>query len=281
MKNALIITSYKDFSQLKKMVDIYSKYFDCYIHIDKKSKNCDDFIQYANKKDNVFVVKKYKINWGSYKHISAFLYLLKIAVKTNKYDFFHLISENTFMCKSYSEFEDYFENHLLNNFIEVEPVKADYIINRYKYYHFLHLYNLGKVSGRKIDSAIRKIQIKLNIFPDRSYKYKGYIYCHINRDFANYVLKYLKSNNSYLKQLKSCNVPEEFFFQNIIMNSPFKDTLINDPLIFDRWIGESPNPEVLSEGDYDDIINSNAFFARKFSSSSDALFNKLICNKNL
>lgn len=103
-----------------------------------------------------------------------------------------------------------------------------------------------------------------------------------NTRFCALLFDYLLAHPKYRRQLKSCNVPEEFFFQNIIMYSSFRETVCNNSLIFSKWIGNSPNPEVIDERDFDNIAASGAVFARKFASGvSDELFSMLKTQNNL
>lgn len=67
------------------------------------------------------------------------------------------------------------------------------------------------------------LQIKLNIRQNVQFDYKGYVYCHFPLDAAREVLFYINNNETYIKKLKRCYVGEEFFFQNIFMNTKWKD----------------------------------------------------------
>ena len=77
MRHAFIITAYKDFEFIKKTVAVYLQEVDCYIHVDKKVTIPKEFKEWVDNTNGVYLFSKYKINWGSYKHISAVLYLMK------------------------------------------------------------------------------------------------------------------------------------------------------------------------------------------------------------
>ena len=71
---ALIITAYHDYSKLERNLKLYSKGFNCYVHIDANSKEFDEQkIAKLNEIDNVYVISKYKILWGSYLHMMAII----------------------------------------------------------------------------------------------------------------------------------------------------------------------------------------------------------------
>ena len=64
---------------------------------------------------------------------------------------------------------------------------------------------------------------------------------------------------------------DETLFQTIIMNSPFRDRVINNNYRYVEWskIKENGNPRVLTSNDYQKIVNSQMHFARKFDIEAD------------
>lgn len=63
MKQAVLITAYKDINQLTYLLDALYGKFSIYLHIDKKSKELTEtFIK--DKFPGINIIKKYKISWG-------------------------------------------------------------------------------------------------------------------------------------------------------------------------------------------------------------------------
>ena len=98
---------------------------------------------------------------------------------------------------------------------------------------------------------------------------KGYVYCHFPLDAAREVLFYINNNETYIKKLKRCYVGEEFFFQNIFMNTKWKNKVVNDCRIFDIWGKDRGYPAFLCKSDINDILDSEYEFARKFKPHSE------------
>ncbi|MDE5680304.1 MAG: hypothetical protein K2I01_07765, partial [Lachnospiraceae bacterium] len=146
MRHAMLITAYKDMNLLYELCKIYcDKFdFDCFIHIDKRTKVKKEVVNKLRSIGNVVVVQKYKVKWGSYYHPMAFVYLLQLA-QTEQYDFYHCISANTFVGKNKKQFYDFFEEHKNNNFVEIISFKGNEseaaISEWYKYYHYPFLYD--------------------------------------------------------------------------------------------------------------------------------------------
>ncbi|MDD3206703.1 MAG: beta-1,6-N-acetylglucosaminyltransferase [Lachnospiraceae bacterium] len=283
MKHALLITAYTDFTVLKNMVCSYKEHYDCYIHVDKKTKMPIEILQELNAYENVTIISKYKVNWGSYRHISAILQLMKLAVANGPYDYYHIMSGNTLIVKPVGEFDAFFQADRDKNYMEIIDFRGTEsekdIEEWFAYYHYPFLYNKkGKhhVFWDNVEYYFIKLQKKAEFRRKVSFSYKGYVYCHLNEVFVKYVLAYVKKNPKYLSQIKYCHVGEEFFFQNIIMNSEYKDTVINNPLIYDDWSAERERPAVLDMRDYPELQNPQVLFARKIGAASQELFSHFL-----
>lgn len=284
MKHAFLITAYTDFDFLKKTVEIYTsdERVDCYIHVDRKVKIPEDLKEWAGSRDRVRLFSKYKVNWGSYKHISAVLFLMRQALDRGSYDYFHIISANSFITGNISETLDFFEQgEGKTNYVQVVDLEEDdkdkVIDPWFIYYHFLHIYNKRSEKGYAFDKFFEKVQRKLGVRRKTRYKYKGLFYAHYTGEFVEYALKYVKEHPKYLRNLKMCNISEEFFFQNILMYSPFKDKVYNSHLIYDVW-NAGGVAQFLSEADYEKIKRGEYLFARKFGKGSEKLF-EMICRE--
>lgn len=285
MRHAFLITAYRDFDFLKRTVEIYTtdSRVDCYIHVDKKVNMPKDLEEWGRNQKRTYLFSEYKVNWGSYRHISAVLFLMKQALATDQYDYFHIISANSFITKSIDDVLSFFEQNEKNtNYVQVidldEDDKNRVIDPWFIYYHFLHIYDKRTEKGNSFDKLFEKIQRKLGIRRKTRYRYKGLLYAHYTREFVEYVLRYIEERPEYLRNLKMCNISEEFFFQNILMYSPFKNTIYNNHLIYDVW-NSGGVAQFLTEEDYFKIKSGEYLFARKFGKESEKLF-KMICTEN-
>jgi hypothetical protein len=86
------------------------------------------------------------------------------------------------------------------------------------------------------------------------------------RDAAAYITKYVAGHGAFWKDLGWCQVPEEFFFQTIFMNSKeWRSHVENRELRYMDWTkGDGASPSYLTEKDYDAVRDSGCVFARKF-----------------
>lgn len=286
-KHALIITAYQEIDFLIELLCVYSKYFFCYVHIDKKTKLGNSDLKRIEKIPNVKLIQKYKINWGSYKHILAIKDLIVMAVN-DRCEYFSVISANMLPVKNPQKIIKFFENNNEKIFMEVRERKSmdnekayslfDY---RYKAYFFQHIYNLRNPNRliRRLNGIFEEkcamLQQKLHIRQNISFDYKGYVYCHFSRQAAEYLVKYLQENPKYIQELKYCYVGEEFFFQNIWMHSEYQDLVVKSALVFDIWSEDRGWPANLELGDWENIKKSKYLFARKIQASNKEVFEKI------
>jgi hypothetical protein len=88
-------------------------------------------------------------------------------------------------------------------------------------------------------------------------------------DCARYVKRFCRENPDFVTFFRRVRVPDEIFFQTLVMNSPFRDR-ITDPLRYIAWDGDSDNPRILTMADLDALMASSSLFARKFDPAVDA-----------
>ncbi|HEY2420386.1 MAG TPA: beta-1,6-N-acetylglucosaminyltransferase, partial [Neobacillus sp.] len=118
----------------------------------------------------------------------------------------------------------------------------------------------------------------LNLLPNKSRLpnnfsiYNGSNWFCIPIHVAQYIIEFIDDNKWYYETFKNSLVPDEFFFQTIIMNSKFKSDVVNHNLMYIKF-GETlkgrNNPITLRMEHINIIKNSNEFFARKFDESVD------------
>ena len=96
----------------------------------------------------------------------------------------------------------------------------------------------------------------------------------LTRDFCSWLVHDAKAHQ-YLKFLRSAGMPDELLVQNVILDSPFRDTVMSccKHEILWRRPGEprasSARPKVFEITDFPMLETSNAFFARKFDADVD------------
>ena len=276
MLQAVLLTAYKNINHIQEVVDLlHDKKFVFFIHIDKKSQIQQNEINILLKNDNVKLVsREFSINWGGINHLRAILHLLSEALKDEGIEYFHLITGHDFPVKPSGYINSFMEENRGKEFMEVNklpyfkwPGKGG--VERLTLYNFYDLVDGRSGWGRRFINYSQKIQRRLGIkrrfskdFPDL---YGGSTYWSLSREFIMYVFNYMSNNPGYLRRFRYSFCSEEIFFQTLLYSSSFKDKVVNDNLRFIVWEERNGNfPANLDDSDYEQIMNSNALFARKF-----------------
>jgi hypothetical protein len=88
-------------------------------------------------------------------------------------------------------------------------------------------------------------------------------------DCVSYVHDWVGAHPEYVRFFQRVHVPDEMFFQSIVMNSPFRDRVAPDDLRYIDWRADSDSPAVLTSADFDRLMESGKLFARKFDPTLD------------
>ena len=107
-------------------------------------------------------------------------------------------------------------------------------------------------------------------FPGGLAPFGGSAYWCLARPLVHFVHGFLSENPDYVRFFEHVFVPDELFFQTIIMNSQLRDTVENDDLRYLDWSRE-PAPAVFTRGGpARDARARDQLFARKFDETVDS-----------
>jgi hypothetical protein len=288
MKQAILITAYKELDFISNILQYFDDDFDFFIHVDRK---CKEDITFLRNDPRVNVYRKYRIEWGGSNHIFAIVLLMQEACKDGKYDYYHLITGSDFPVKPLSYLKNYFELHRHDNYMNYFKLPdncwgADGGFGRMNYFFLVsNILDIRKTRNLviRIDRKLRKIHARY--LPKRKFKffnqlYGGSTYWSLSADAVNYAVDYMKNNPQYLRRFRYTLIGEEIFLQTILLNN--RDLCINaDYLRYMRWDEYGTKPEVLDISDYESLQQLHVFFARKFDKSiSKMLIDRIVSNKS-
>lgn len=281
MKQAILITAYKDIQQLKELICFFdTQFFNVYIHLDRKSNFKPNELQFLKEPQVKLISNNYKVNWGGINHLKAYLFLCKEALKDEENFCFHLITGQDFPVKPLS----YFQNFGIEQLKEPLDYLAHHEVpfkkwsggglNRLTYYHLYDFFNAKKYKAqiRKFVRLQKKIGITRKFPKDFLQLHGGSTYWTLSKDTLQYVMDYTKNNSEFLKRFKYSFCAEELYFHAIILNSPFANRVVNDNLRHIDWsVDRGSTPVILDDRDYDALLQGNCLFARKFDTKSLSL----------
>jgi hypothetical protein len=244
--------------------------FDFYIHLDKKIHR-EPFEYLANIPQVNFIKKRIRVKWASYNFFYAEIQSFKEILANGKpYDFICIMSGQDYPIKPVSEIFHFLEKNTGRNFISFEDdgvwwSRAITRINKY------HMTNFG-FRGRY------RIQFLLNAFlPIRKFPLPYTLYggpramcMTLTRDCAAYIVNLIESKKKLRRFLRFTWGADEFVIPTLIMNSKFKETVVNNNFYYIDWSKAGASPKTLMVEDYKLLLASDKMFARKFDIKLDS-----------
>ena len=261
------------FDQLKKLILLLDDpRNDIYVHVDAKSHDFNqDQFNNLTKKAGLFFIKRKRVTWGAFSQVNCELRLLKTATKTY-HNFYHLLSGADLPIKSQDKIHNYFEENSETEFLSIHEgvMETKNYRDRIQVYHFLQ----GLVGNKKSDSIVFKIEwglLKLQelLNVDRLKKtnlvfQKGTNWFSITHKLAQYVVSEAPQIRKGYKWTKCA---DEVFLHTLAWNSQFRDRIQSDSKRMIDW--KRGRPYTFRLDDFDALMNSPCFWARKFNEDID------------
>jgi hypothetical protein len=269
MRIAALIQPYHRPDLLDHLVDrLSSELWQIYIHLDKKS----DASQFAHFIPRVRSFQSlYRVNWGSFSHVLASLHLMRLALEDQSNTHFYLMSGQCFPVKTDQQIAAILEAEA-GNFISVVQMPV-----WHKPMHRLNRWHFHDARAIGIDNAIlRKITRKIfSGLPDRNVDkmlrgmkpHAGSVWWLLNRDAVSSILRFINDNSWYLNAFRWSLIPEEMFFQTLIVNLEIRPDRASPT--FDKWIDGHRHPLTIDEALLSEAKASWHLMARKFNSIID------------
>jgi hypothetical protein len=296
MRIAYLILAHKNIGQLCKLLDILISHIDnhVFIHLDRKyNPQIED--SYLTHDRITFLDNRISVSWGGFSVVEATQLLLKEAFNSFNFDYYILLSGQCLTIKSQNEIRGHLNNKNGCSIIHlIDHIDDDNYL--YKFYYPVFFDELSFIKfdrfkiGRKkpyvkkmIVCWVRKIYKLIKIkrkIPKDIEPHFGSQWWILHKDHVKYVLDFIRKRPDVLKYFKHTWAPDELFFQSILMSSPLKEMIINKSLWYIDWNTNGP-PKTLTMDDFDEIVNSDKFFARKFDSLVDSEIIERISEKVL
>ncbi len=299
MNIAYCVLCHRNTPILQASIRILSQKSDLYIHVDAKSK-IEDFKEISDLNQRVFFIKeRINVKWGHFSQIEAMINLFQATVN-REYDYIFLISGDCLPIKNNEEIERFLISNKGKEFVGIGNSEGE-AIRRTKYVYDDKYFKKKKSFFDKLNIEVDKIFKRLEINEsavDLPRLYKGCSWLGITGELRDYILNFLKENRDYIDAFRDSVCGDEVFFNTIICNSRFKDSIykygagVQDVRMALRYIDWSIKPmkyidwcpklrrlvdwllgieypRLLDESDFEKIDKTECIFARKFNDSID------------
>lgn len=275
MKNhAILIVCHKQpklLARAIKMMENEHHYF--FVHVNKLV-DIKPFLDVTKNLERVNFVKRENVSHGRLSQLQAQLNLFEAAAQFErenniKFDYTHIISGQDYPLRSNEQFDEFFNNTNSNYLLFDSNEQMKKHKNRIRVN--LNGYHLNNHSLLAKFFHVLVTWPQAFIFPRKKIEnlWLGWDFPTLNNETYHYLLNYVKNNPRFLKRLDHTSSPTEAFYCTIFYPK-IKEFNIKKktPLRFASWFPRHPvdttyRPYNLDERDYELVINSKGFWARK------------------
>ncbi|WP_103867333.1 beta-1,6-N-acetylglucosaminyltransferase [Aquimarina sp. I32.4] len=251
----------KEFKRLLKAIYHPGNHY--LIQIDQKNdinvKN--DIKTFLKGYSNAYVLKSEPIVWRGYSMVQSQIHGMKYLLnRCLKWDFFINLSDQDFPLKSQDFFFDFLYKNKGKNFMKITNqvrVRPD-TLNRVDHYF------------QEVDIGFLGIPYKKS-FMKNVIPYIGGPWMILTRTCCEFIYhspEIKKFEDFYRNTL----IADKSFFQTVLMNTSFKETIVNDDKRAVIWIADGDfklKPKILIDSDIDFLMQGDNLFARKFDERID------------
>lgn len=273
MKTAHLIIAHKNPEQIERLIRrLQHPDFDFYIHLDKKT-NSNLFEDIGRLQNVYFIKNRIDVRWGCYNLTKAILVsVIEVCNSGKKYNFINHISGQDYPLKPVEYIADFFKNNSGKEFITYRDMVNDWKESqmRYNRFHFINFRLNGRIiPGTEFLAKAAKLLLGKRTPPYNLHPYGGSAFWMLSPELALFAANRILNDNKIRRFFTYTWGSDEFAFQTIILNSEYRDQMVNENYRYIQWEGNKAHPNVLTTKDFDQLKESSMLFARKFDAYQD------------
>lgn len=134
-------------------------------------------------------------------------------------------------------------------------------MRRIRYYWFERL----RIRGRAV-----RVPLWRRRFPPGLVPYGGSAWVALSAEAARYAVRFVDENPAVVRFFRNTLIPDELFFQTVLLNSPLRESIENEEVHFVDWSANETSPKTLTADDFPALAASDKLLARKFDVKRDA-----------
>jgi hypothetical protein len=285
MRIAYLITAYALPDQVVRLVRrLNAPDISFFIHVDRKTDD-ETYERIAgplSALSNVHFLKRHRWRWGGFGNVKVKLNCMReILTQEGQYDYVILLSGQSYPIKSNRHIKQFLQQSNGRSFVHYFSKEAPWagrFDERHVYWHlswgrwhlaFPKADMFGTPAANRVWNVLAKGIPLRRKFPGGFKPFYGSASWCLSRECAEYVLEFVRLNKAFVRFFTYTSCPSEMFFQTILLNSTFKDRIVNDDLVYVDFSQHLPHPATLGKNDFDRFMNTSNLFARKFDATAD------------
>lgn len=271
MRIAHVILAHKNPAQVARLTAALAHPgVDCYVHVDAKT-DITPFLELERQPGVYLCRTRIDVQWGSYSLVQASLESLREAISRGEYDYVNHLSGQDFPLRPASEFYDFLCANQGQEFITcyTEASGVDWWKDA-----DLHLWRHNFHNWR-IPGKYRLERLANRFLPRRRFPIEGYTVAGWSQWFTitgratRYMLDFLDNHPEVVRFFKYVWGADEFVASTVLYNSDY-GAHVRENLLYLDWSEGKANPKLLGIADFEALVASEKWFARKFDAGVDA-----------
>ena len=266
MRIAYIVSAYKRPEQLARLVRHLGQSSSAIpVHVDAKTdrRTFDAMVNAVDGVPGVHFVSRHRCYWGGFGHVRASLKGIEHLVESGaEFDYAVLLTGQDYPLLGADDLGRFFaaaagRSYLSHWRLPFAPWGERGGLDRLEQRHLLGPARLHlRLPGR------RGLPAGLDAFG-------GSPYWALARPLVEWLHSYVRERPDVVRFFEHVYIPDELFFQSIIMSSEHAGSIVNDNLRYIDWRA-TPAPKILTSDDLPAMLASGALFARKFDTYVDS-----------
>lgn len=267
MKIAFIILAHRNPAQLERLLKkLAHPDVDCYVHIDAKC-NLAEWQQALSQPQTFLVKPRVNIKWAGYSMVEATLYCMEtVRASGVPYAYVTMASGQDYIIKPVGEIVDFLTRPSDRQYIGLIPdTELQAMLSKMNNYHLVEYNFPGKYKLAQLFTRLmppRKPPMGMRL-------YSGSQWWTLTMDCVVFLLDHIRKHPSISRFFRFSWGPDEFIFQTLLMNSPYREAVTGYDLHYIDWSAGKEHPKNLGRDDIDAMLASGMLLARKFEMDKD------------
>ena len=289
MNIAYLITAHKNPHQLVRLVErLNAEGTSFFVHVDKATDEptCRQMVNGLRHLPNVrFLRKRFKCHYMTlFSAVQAVIQgINELLSSGTEFDYVIYLTGQDYPIKTNRQIRTALKNAKGRSFVSHLPLPFEgthpaggRIIQNASRIECWHAHVFGRYvrlplrNGSRLSRGVNLLIPKKRQFPEGFQPFGGWAYWCLARQHALYIHHFVKSHPEFVRFFRFVKSADEICFQTILLNSLFKERIINDDMRYVDWSTDDCHPKLLRRDDLDKLKESPKLFARKFDVSVDA-----------
>jgi hypothetical protein len=245
-----------------------------YVHINRRTDDAvyNEMVERLHHVERVNWLPRVSCYWGGFSLVQATLEGVRAVSEGHTMpDHVVLLSGQDYPLRPAAQIEAFLEEQKGKNFLSYWALPAEEWASERGGLDRVRWMYLERVRVKPNSPGDRPLRLPIpRRFPPGFRPFGGMAFWALTGEAVAYVGRFVRENPAVTRFFRFVKMPDELFFQTVLMNSPLRDTVENENTHYLDWSTPGAHPATLGKADLPKLLASDKLFARKFDPAVDA-----------